>query len=71
MNKLGELSGVPGVIFEDETVTGLPEPREGVRYIVSAQCFEVTKRKDVVAPSGMVRNAQGGAVACKYFRHKG
>ena len=70
---VGEIDGVPVVktVFGD--VEGLPEPREGVVYIVSSLVAQaVREREDVVAPDtsplGAVRDADGRIVGVKRFQ---
>lgn len=62
----GEVDGVP--IFRQVTgeLTGLPEPKEGVGYVVSmAVRLAVPDRKDVFSPGELVRNEGGQPVGCK------
>lgn len=50
-------------------VEGLPEPEEGVMYIVSALCMNACPdRKDLLAPGNLMRNEQGQPVGCIGFR---
>lgn len=55
-------------------VVGLPEPEEGVLFIVSALVFGATDRKDVVAPATghplCVRNDKGQIVSVPCFIKK-
>lgn len=48
-------------------VTGLPDPREGIVYIVSRLVLEAVKdaRPDVFAPGELVRDADGRPIGCK------
>lgn len=50
-------------------VTGLPEPEEGVYYIVSLlvqqQCPD---RRDLLSPTDFIRNDTGEIVGCRAFR---
>ena len=60
-------------IFRSEyegSVQGLPEPQEGVIYIVSALALNAVPadRTDVVAPGDAVRDESGRVVGCKGFR---
>lgn len=52
-------------------IENLPEPIEGVYYIVSAIVFSATSRKDVVAPatghSECIRNEKGQIVSVPGF----
>lgn len=46
-------------------VTGLPEPQEGVLYIVPAMVRNaLPDRKDLASPGALIRNEQGQPVAC-------
>ena len=49
---------------------GLPEPVEGVIYIVSALALNAVPadRTDVVAPGDAVRDEAGRVIGCKGFR---
>lgn len=47
-------------------VTGLPEPKEGVRYIVSGMvAARVPERTDVFKPGSLIRDAKGRPVGCE------
>ena len=69
----GTLNGVPLVRSEFGEVQGLPEPREGVVYIVSMIVLQALqgKRKDVVAPDtspqSAVRDSEGRIIGVKAF----
>ena len=54
------------------TLTNLPEPQEGVMYIISALALNGVpdNRTDVVAPGDAVRDKLGKVVACRGFRRK-
>lgn len=47
---VGEADGIPIVRTRFGTVSGLPEPRPGVTYIVSCLVAQAVKRPDVVTP---------------------
>lgn len=49
---------------------GLPEPVEGVIYVVSALALNAVPadRTDVVAPGDVVRDDKGRVIGCKGFR---
>ena len=53
-------------------VEGLPEPQQGVKYIVSAQVLQACNRKDLVAPAtghkDVQRNEKGHIVSVPCFR---
>lgn len=65
---------VDGVqLFRSEyegSIQGLPEPVEGVIYIVSALALNAVpaERTDVVAPGNVVRNEAGIVIGCAGFR---
>lgn len=49
-------------------VTGLPDPQEGVRYIVSAKVADACPdRKDLVVPGPAVRDENGNKIGCEGF----
>lgn len=67
--KVNECNGVP--IYESTfgTIEGLPEPIEGVIYIVSALALNAIEgRTDVVAPGNLQRDEHGQPVGCCGFR---
>ena len=60
-------------IFRSEyegSIQGLPEPQEGVIYIVSALTLNAVPadRDDVVAPGNAVRDELGIVIGCAGFR---
>ena len=66
--RAGELSGLPAFRASYGDVTGLPEPADGVAYIVSglvAAAPGVAGREDVFAPGELVRDAKGRPIGCK------
>lgn len=77
VTKLVECELAPGVVvsFPTEvrdgfTVSGLPEPMEGVMYIVSSMVASRVRRPDVVAPltdSTCERDEQGNIISVKGF----
>ncbi len=49
-------------------VTGLPEPKEGTKYIVSVMVKSACpERKDLVQPAGFVRDGNGHILGCSFF----
>lgn len=49
-------------------VKDLPEPREGVKFIVSGMVRSaLPERKDLVSPGGLVRDSDGRVIGCSYF----
>lgn len=63
---IGMLEGIPVTTTVYGEVEGLPEPREGVAYIVSALVAQrVTDREDVFVPSESVRDERGRIIGCR------
>lgn len=64
-----DADGVCQVVYGD--VTGLPEPQDGVLYIVSAMVKSASNRTDLVAPAtghpDCVRNDKGFIVSVPGF----
>ena len=62
-----EVDGI--LIPETETVfgdvEGLPDPEEGVIYLVSSLVAQAAKRDDVVIPNESVRDAEGRIIGCR------
>ena len=69
--KVHEHGGCP--IYESKfgIIDGLPEPKRGVMYIVSALTLNGTNRTDVVAPGVLQRDTTtGDPIGCTGFRNK-
>jgi len=69
--KVNELDGIPvyRTNFDPSTIEGLPAPRKGVVYIVSALVLNaIGDRTDCVAPGNAVRDIDGKVVGCRGFR---
>ena len=65
-----------GLIYETQykSISGLPEYREGVKYIVSSHVLNAARhfgRDDCIAVNDVIRNGQGTVVGCKGFRSNG
>jgi len=61
----GEDVWIPLAHERDGEVIDLPEPKDGVDYIVSARVRNaVPHRKDVFSPGGLVRDDDGKVVGC-------
>ncbi len=65
-----------GIIYEFryDTITGLPEPKEGTKYIVSSIVLNAAKylgRDDCIAVNDVIRDGNGKAIGCKGFRSNG
>ena len=59
---------IPAVTSAYGDVMGLPVPAENVVYIVSAMVrLAVPHRRDVVSPSGLVRDGAGVVIGCRQF----
>jgi hypothetical protein len=67
--KTSDFLGFP--IFESilGSIEGLPEPEEGVMYLVSALVMSACPhRMDLLAPGNAVRNEHGQTCGCVGFR---
>ena len=67
--KVADFKGYP--IFESTfgPVEGLPEPEEGVMYIVSALCMNACpERYDLLSPGNVMRSEKDKIVGCIGFR---
>ena len=62
------IGDIPVCITSYGEVTGLPDPEEGVIYIVSGQVASAAPRADVMSPGSLVRNKAGDPVGCKGLR---
>jgi len=66
------VNGVEIIKVEYGEIVGLPEPKEGTYYIVSAvvlnAVLENTDRTDCVSPFRPIRNYEGKTVGCEGFR---
>lgn len=62
----GEVDGVTLVRTEFGAVENLPDPEDGVVFVVSALVrAAVPSRTDVASPGDLVRNEAGQVVGCK------
>lgn len=62
----GHHDGIPLTSVSYGTVEGLPEPAEGVLYVVSALVkAAVPGRNDVASPGDLVRDASGNVIGCR------
>ena len=67
--KSHEHNGCPIYKTKFEGIDGLPEPREGVVYIVSALAMNaIPTRPDVVSPGNLQRDSNGKPIGCVGFR---
>lgn len=58
-NKVPIVKKVFGEVYD------LPDPQEGVIYVVSALVAQAAKRNDVLCPGDPVRDAEGKIVGCQ------
>ena len=69
--RIARVAGVPeGVplIAEERIRANLPEPQEGVWFIVSSVVgFAHPERRDLLVPSDLVRDGKGVVTACRSF----
>ena len=62
---IGEVNGIPITRTVLGSVNGLPDPADGIVYIVSRACAErVPEREDVFFPAGAVRDGGGRIIGC-------
>lgn len=64
---IGKIGGVPITENVFGEVEGLPEEKEGVKYIVSGLIASALKgkRKDLLVPSEQIRDSEGRIIGCK------
>ncbi len=65
-----------GIIYEFKYlgIFGLPEPRKGIKYIVSAPVLNAAiseGRTDCIAVNDVIRDREGHVLGCKGFRTNG
>lgn len=63
----GEIGGIPVAQRQMGPVEGLPDPEEGVFYIVSAMVREAAEddgRRDCLSPGVLLRDDDGNIVGC-------
>jgi hypothetical protein len=67
--KVAEHAGSPIYTSVFGEVEGLPEPVDGILYIVSALALNACpNRIDLVAPGNLMRNPEGQPIGCVGFR---
>jgi hypothetical protein len=66
---IGKLNGIPVAKSVMGQVESMPEPKEGVVFIVSRVVAEALKgvRDDLIIPDDSVRDAEGKIIGCKGF----
>ncbi|ARF70806.1 hypothetical protein B7C51_25050 (plasmid) [Paenibacillus larvae subsp. pulvifaciens] len=63
---LGEVNGIPVCKTAFGEVEGLPEPQDGIVYIVSALTAQAAKdRNDLYVPDEQVRDSEGRIIGCR------
>jgi len=62
------IEDIPTVRTQLGEVTGLPDPQEGVIYIVSGMVASAAPRPDVFSPGDLVRDDSGRPIGCKGLR---
>lgn len=69
--RVARATGVPEdvpLVAEERTRANLPEPQEGVWFIVSSVVgFAHPERCDLLVPSDLVRDGKGAVTACRSF----
>lgn len=66
-----DIEGIPISIIEYGEVTGLPDPQDGVAFIVSGMVLEaVHGRDDVYAPGPLLRDEHGRPIGCQGLKTK-
>jgi len=70
MERVGEIEPAGGdvsiPVFESIVgeIVDLPEPKKGILYIVSTMVATFAKRKDVMSPGSLERDATGHVIGC-------
>lgn len=64
----GAVGGIPTVLTTVGEVTDLPDPEEGVVYVVSGMVASAAPRGDVMSPGDLVRDENGRPVGCRGLR---
>jgi len=67
--RVATVDGIPIFSTKLGETSGIPDPEEGVIYIVSALALAGTARDDVVSP-GVVQRIDGRVTGCIGFRTK-
>ena len=61
-----EIDGIPLVYKTFGEVEGLPEPQEGIYYVVSNLVrTALPDRKDLLVPCNNIKDAKGNIIGCK------
>jgi len=67
LEHVGNLAGVPLVRKSLVANISLPEPQEGVFYVVPLAVAQMLQRPDFVVPDDLVRDDQGRVIGCRRF----
>ena len=72
-HSVGDLLRIPVSRAEFGDVVGLPEPTEGIVYVVSGMVLDAVgraqpERKDLLAPGELLRSPDGQILGCIGFR---
>ena len=67
---VGNIAGIPVHKGKTKEVTGIPNPQDGVMYIVSLFVLQHANREDLVSPntSDAIRDDEGKIVAVRGWR---
>jgi len=66
--EVGHHAGVPLLVGSYGKVSNLPEPKDGVLYIVSAAVrTALPERNDLASPAHLVRDEEGRIIGCLAF----
>jgi len=66
--EIGHHAGIPLLVGSYGKVSNLPEPEDGVFYIVSAAVrTALPERKDLASPARLVRDDEGRIIGCLAF----
>lgn len=67
-NDNGVVNEIPITETQFGETTGLPEPQDGVSFIVSRMIMSAhPERKDLLVPNGIIRNSEGVIIASESF----
>ena len=65
-----EIDGIPVKQSSFSNIEGLPEPQEGIIYLVSSLvASRCSERKDVFIPDDSVRDNEGVIIGCRSLGH--
>lgn len=71
-DSVGEVMGIPVSLCHEGLVRNLPDPEEGVMYIVSSLVGRAVNREDVVSPDtsedGAIRDGKGNVIGVRRFQ---